>query len=190
MQNPHPIKRVKNVRTGHCITIGQTESGKTILNKRLARRYQRAGIVCVVLDPLGDPEWKDPSTPDQNFVMLDDSQAFLDLVFDPDRCLQAAIFIDEAGMSISKYSAEYDKLTTVSRHFGHVVHVIAQRAQMVSATLRSQCRTCFAFNVNGDDAKLYSKDFNCPQILDAPNLVQGEFIQATRFENSKRFRLW
>jgi hypothetical protein len=176
------------MRTGHCITIGQTESGKSILNKRLARNYQRHGIGVVVLDPLRDPDWAEPGA--SNFVMCKDPDEFLALVKDPDRCLQCALFVDEAGMSINRYAVEYQWLTTMSRHHGHVTHLIAQRAQMISPTIRSQCRTCFAFNVGSKDAKEYAQDFNCDMLLDAQHLAQGEFIRATRFEAPARFRLW
>lgn len=178
------------MKTGHCLTIGQTESGKTSINRALAHKYQSAGISCAVLDRMLDPRWKNPAAPGACWTTQDPDE-FLDFVTDPDRCLSAAIFIDEAGLTIGRYNDAWDELTVTGRQFGLVVHLIAQRAQMVSATLRSQCRTLFAFNVDPRDAKTYALEFNCPDIMEAPNLAQGEFIMKSRYiPGSKRCRLF
>lgn len=170
-------------RYGHCITIGQTESGKTILNKKLAAWYKSHGIKIVVLDPMRDPEWKADA-------IFDDCEKFMDYVKDPDKCLQAALFIDEAGSNVGRYMQTAEWLTTQSRHHGHVCHLITQRAEMVNKTMRSQCRTLFAFNVCLDDCRNYAKDFNCKRILDAENFPQGQCLQVTRFEQPKMWKMW
>ena len=168
---------------GHAITIGQTLSGKTLWNKRLAAWYKSQGVGVVVLDPMRDPEWN----ADRAFT---DPDAFLAFVKNPDECLQCALFIDEAGMSLDRYNLDYQWLTCQSRHHGHVTHIIAQRAQQVSATVRSQCDTLFCFNVNPADAKIYSLDFNCELLKEAPSLPRGHFIKCCRFGEPTRHRLW
>jgi len=168
---------------GHAIIIGQTESGKTTLCKRLASWYKNHGVGVIVLDPMFDAGWPaDWKTADP--------VEFLEFVKDPERCLQCALFVDEAGLSLDKYAVEYQWLTCQSRHHGHVTHIIAQRAQMVSANVRAQCSTCYAFNVNADDAKIYAREFNCAELMNAPGLAKGEFIKADRFNGAKRYRLW
>jgi hypothetical protein len=168
---------------GHCITIGMTRSGKSIYNKRRAAWFKKHGIGVVVLDCMKDPGWN------ADFITKDPDE-FMDFVWDPSRCLQCALFIDEAGYSLDKYSGAADKLTTQGRHLGHVVHLITQRAVMVSVNIRSQCDTVIAFQVNRNDAKTYANDWNCEKILDAPNLPQGHFICATRFRPVTYGRLW
>ena len=179
-----PSSPKPQVRLGHCITIGQTESGKSLLNKQLARtRYKAHGVKVIVLDVMQDPDWEADE-------MFDDADEFLAYVKDPDMCLQAALFIDEAGQSINKYLEAFNWLTTQSRHFGHQTHLITQRAEMVSPTIRNQCLTVFAFNVNYRDAKKYSEDFNCKELLAAENLPQGHYIQKTRHKPIQRGRMW
>ena len=172
----------------HSIIIGQTLSGKTTLAKRLAAWYLANGIGVVVLDPMNDPGWNPDGA--ENFILFTNAEEFLDFVKDPDRCLQAAIFVDESGMILDKYAEKFNWLTCQGRHHGHVVHLLAQRAEMISKTLRSQCSTVFAFNINPDDAKAYARDFNAPAIMDAPNLPQGQYIKVSRFSPVKRGRLW
>ncbi len=172
----------------HSIIIGQTLSGKTALAKRLSNWYLARGIGTIVLDPMSDPGWNDNASP--LHVAFTDPQEFLAFVKDPDACLQCALFIDEAGMSLDKYAQEFQWITCQARHHGHRSHIIAQRAEMIGKTLRSQCSTLYAFNVNPDDSKQYARDFNCPAILEAPNLPQGHYLKVERFKPVVRGRLW
>lgn len=168
---------------GHVITIGQTESGKTILNKKLAAAYKRAGIGVIVLDPMLDPGWN------ADFI-TDNPEKFLQFVRDPRCCLQCALFVDETGTSLDKFDVSSNWLTTQSRHHGHVCHLITQRAQQVSVTIRNQCSTLYCFNVNFKDAKLYAEDFNAKEVLEAPNLPQGHCWKIERFKPPKKLRMW
>ena len=173
------------MRLKHTITIGETESGKTVLNKRLAAYYRENGIKNCVLDPMMDPEW--PAD-----FMTRDPVEFLAFVKNPDKCLRCALFVDETGMSLDKYAVEYQWLSTTSRHHGHACHFISQRAQQINATIRSQCSILYMFRVNYKDAKVYSEDFNFPDSIarQAPDLKQGEYFRIARFEPVSRFRLW
>lgn len=174
----------------HTIIVGQTLSGKTTLAKQLAQHYQRHGIAAVVLDPNHDPGWalERASAPCR---MFDDPAAFMAYVKNPDQCLQCALFIDESGDMLDKYDTDNNWVTTRSRHHGHVVHLITQRAQQVSATMRSQCSVLYCFNINPSDAKIYAIDFNCPEVAsEAPLLPQGHFLKVGRFKPLVRGRLW
>ena len=172
----------------HSLFIGQTMSGKTTLAKKLANWYLNHDIGVVVLDPMSDPGWNESGNP--KFASFTNPQEFLAFVKDPDCVVQAALFVDEAGMSLNKYADEFQWITCQSRHHGHRAHIIAQRAEMVDKTIRSQCSTLYAFNVNPEDAKTYARDFNEKAILDAPNLPQGHYIKVERFKPVQRGRLW
>jgi len=176
------------MRTGHVLTVGITESGKTTANFLLAQKYQKQGVCCVILDAFNDPNWKLPgcSTPVVFFTNPDEFMAF---VFNPKKCLQCALFIDEAGLSLNKTDI-FTPLTSVSRHLGHVTHIIAQRAQQVSLTVRTQCKTLLCFQIAPKDAKSYAEDFNSDELLDAPNLKPGEFIWRTLNQPVKRYKVF
>jgi hypothetical protein len=168
---------------GHVITIGQTESGKTICNKRLAAWYKRNGVGVIVLDVMKDPDWN------ADFI-TDDADEYMAFVRDPRRCLQCALFIDEAGSSLDRYLQTNEWLTTQSRHHGHICHLITQRAPQVSLTTRSQCSTVYAFNIDPDDAKAYRKSFNEPALMRCPDLPQGHCIKKQRFHPPQLLRMW
>lgn len=170
-------------RSGHCLLIGQTESGKTICAQRIAQAYKAGGIKVCVLDPMKDPKWN------ADFI-TDNPDEYFSLVMDPDRSLQCALFIDEAGQSLDRYVGKQQWLTCQARHHGHVTHIISQRAQQVDTTIRSQCSTVYAFNVAVDDAKLYAKSFNAPVLLKCPTLPQGHCIRVQRFQPTQYLRMW
>jgi hypothetical protein len=171
------------VKTGHVLIVGQTESGKSICGKKIAAAYRAQGIKVAVLDPMRDPGW-------QADYLSTDPVEFLSTVKDPNKCQQCAIFVDESGSMLDKYAEECNWLTTMSRHHGHVTHIIAQRAQQVSVTIRSNCSTLYAFQIDPDDAKKYSKDFNNPLILKCPALPQGHCYRVQRFKGASLLRMW
>ena len=165
---------------GHCIIIGQTESGKSTLATKLAEWYHRHGVGVAVLDPMKDPRW--PAD-----YITDDADAFLAFVRDPEQCLQCALFVDESGESIDKFNKDFNWLTCRSRHHGHICHLITHRAQDINPSTRAQATTLYIFNVNSEDAKQYARDFNCPMIaVEAPYLPQGTCIKVERFKPAQR----
>lgn len=168
--------------SGHCLTIGMTDSGKTSLNKNIAAWYQSQGIKTIVLDPMHDDSW--PAD-----FKTDDTDEFMALVKDPERCLQCALFVDESGMSLNKYDTSLQWLTCQARHFGHITHIITQRAEQVDPNIREQCKTLFAFQVSIDDAKKYAKSWNNDLIFKAAELPQGHFVKAQRFGEVGLFKL-
>lgn len=167
----------------HAVILGQTLSGKTTYAMKWAAYYRSHGVGVVVLDKYKNPEWC------ADWITSDPAE-FMEFIKNPDKCLGCALFADEAGDSISRYDAESNWCTTQSRHFGHRFHLITQRAQMVSTTVRSQCSICVCFNVGPKDAKIYAEEFNNPLLLQAPELAQGEYIRVERFKPAIRARLW
>lgn len=172
----------------HSLTVGQTMSGKTLCNQALARVYQQRGIGVVVLDRMTDPAWRLAGC--EKFFMCTDVDEFMSFVKDPDKCLQCALFVDDSGGAMSKYIGDFDWITTEARHFGHVTHLIAQRAQQVAINIRTQCGVLHAFNISPKDAKLYSEDFNDPEIANAYNLPAGQFYRKVRHQPIQRLRMW
>jgi hypothetical protein len=168
---------------GHVLIVGQTMSGKTICAQRLSHNYRAHHIKVAVLDPMRDPKW-------QADFITDDPAEFMELVRNPLKCQSCALFVDESGQVLDRYSVDFNWLTCQSRHHGHVAHIIAQRAQQVSMTIRSQCSTIYAFNVNNKDAKEYADAFNSPALLECPNLPQGHCIRVKRFCTPERLRMW
>ncbi len=176
----------------HTIIIGQTESGKSTLGKKLAAHYKTHKIARVVLDPMRDPGWH-PESAGKNaegFVMFDDPGEFLAYIKNPDQCIGCAIFIDEGGSMLNKYDKEFEWVTTQSRQHGHAAHIMTQRAQQISMTTRSQCSILYTFNINPDDAKIYAREFNEPVVQEAAGLQQGHFIRVQRFKPLQRGKLW
>ena len=158
-------------------------SGKTILNKRiLAPWYKRRGIPVIVLDPMLDQEW--PAD-----FMTANADEFLALVTDPTKCRQAALFVDEGGMSLTK-DDKFNVLTTTVRHYGHVTHLISHKGTNLTPTLRENCSTIFCFRISDDYARDLAKDFAAPQIRDAAHLPAGEFIKADSFGECIRGRVF
>lgn len=169
---------------GHHIFFGQTESGKTTAATALSQWYAARSIKSLILDPMMDPRWAPGS------VVVRDVDEFMAIARDPDQCMQCALFVDESGTSMSRYLTTYEWLTTQSRHFGHVAHLITQRAAQISLTMRSQCSVLYCFNVNPKDAKSYAEDFNAPELLKAPSLPQGHCIRVQRFKPVRYLKMW
>jgi len=168
----------------HHIFIGQTKAGKTTAATRLAHWYDAHGVKSLVLDRMMDERW--PSSAH----IVRDADEFLAIAQNPDKCLQCALFIDDAGGSVNKHLDCFNWVTTESRHFGHVAHLCTQRAVQIAPTVRSQCGVLYVFNVNQKDAKSYAEDFNCAEILKAPSLPKGHCLRVERFKPVRYLRLW
>lgn len=178
---------------GHQLTIGQTESGKSIYNKRLAKAYQSHGVRVMVLDPIGDSdEWQETESGHGNIYFAQNPEDFFNVARDPSQSLNCALFVDEGSFSLDKYGENTDWLTCRSRHHGHRAHIISQRAPQISLTTRSQCSTVVLFNICYRDAKIYEEDFNCPGIAkEVSQLPKGHFIRIDRFGGGPiKGRLW
>jgi energy-coupling factor transporter ATP-binding protein EcfA2 len=164
----------------HSLILGQTESGKTTLAKRLSKILHESGEPVIVLDPLNDPGW---------FAGYKTS--------DPEQFLQAFwksrgchAFIDEAGDMVGRFDDTMRKTATRGRHWGHSCYYLSQRGAMVDTTVRAQCRHLFLFTSSIDDCKILAKEFNKPELLQAVDLPQGHYFHAARFQPLQRGKLW
>lgn len=160
--------------------MGQTESGKSTLAKRLATQHRARGFEILVLDPIGDPQW--PTA-----YQFTDGARFLDCAQRSTRCM---LFIDEAGEMVGQHKDEMFWCATRARHLGHVSHFLAQRANMISPTVRSQCTRLVLFQSSRYDAELLAREWARDEIQVAPELGQGECLVVGRFGPAKRVRVF
>lgn len=167
----------------HSLILGMTKSGKSTLARRLVAAYRVAGTQSCVLDPLGDPAWKAAGAK----VLTSDGEKFLALMEKTRRC---ALFVDECGETIGRYSGEMKKLATRSRHYGHNAHFLAQRAADIDKTVRDQCELLFCFRVSKKDAQTLADEYGYDELLGAFQLQKGEFIKCGRFQPPVRVRLF
>lgn len=157
-----------------------TESGKTTLAKRLARKLKSNGFGVLVLDPMKDPEWNAD-------YQTGDLMEFLDIAKRSRSCI---LFVDEAGMNCGQWDKESLWLATRSRHWGHSCFFITQRAQMVSTTIRGQCRFLYLFGCSKKDSVLLADEWNKPELESANTLKEGEYLYCTKFSEVKRYQLF
>lgn len=154
----------------HVLILGITETGKTTQAFRLARIYKAQGTPRLILDPDRRREWEIEEGVD---FITDDPEKFLTVCKENKSC---AIFADESGQMIGRYSKEMAWLATNSRKWGHKAHFITQRATQLDPTIRSQCSSCFIFQQSLMDCKILSQEFNRPALMGACDLKKGEYL--------------
>jgi hypothetical protein len=133
-----------------------------------------------VLTPLPDPNWNTPH-------LYNDSNQFLQVVFASRNC---EVFIDESGEMIGRYADVMGKLATRSRHYGHNVHFIAQRASQLDKTIRDQCTNLNLFCVSMDDAKTLANEYAKEELKGANLLGKGVFFKTGRFQSVEKMRVF
>jgi hypothetical protein len=165
----------------HCLILGITETGKTTLGFRLAAAYRQQGINVLVLDPDLRSEWC------ANYI-TDDPEDFLKFVKINTKC---ALFVDESGQMIGRYTTPMEWLATNSRKWGHKAHFLAQRATQLPPIVRAQCTTIFLFKQAMTDAKILAADFVAEDLKQSCFLVKGEYLVKVGVDGQvKRGKLW
>lgn len=166
----------------HILIVGITRSGKSTLAKQRAAAYVKQGIQCLVLDPHAS-RW-----PVDSRYVFTDPLAFLAIAKRSQRC---ALFIDEGGESIGRgrHARDMQWCTTGSAKYGHVTHLIAQAAQQLDPTIRSQCGRLFCFKQSRRNAELLADDFAEPRIMEAMELPRFHFLSVVSCGAVERFRL-
>ena len=154
----------------HVLILGITETGKTTQAFRLARIYKGQGTPRLILDPDRRREWEIEEGVD---FITDDPEKFLAICKQNQSC---AIFVDESGQMIGRYSSQMAWLATNSRKWGHRAYFITQRASQLDKTIRTQCSSIFLFQQSTSDCKILSDEFNRPELMTAPNLLKGEYL--------------
>ena len=164
----------------HGLIIGMTESGKSTLAVNMAEKFKSDKVGVLVLDPLKDPRWV------CDFI-TGDMKEFKAMARKSTSCI---LFIDESGDSCGQWEKDSYWFATQSRHWGHSVFFIAQRAQMIATTIRTQCSFLYLFNCSKSDAQILSDEWNKTELLEANTLKQGEFFYTTRFTPVKRMSVF
>jgi hypothetical protein len=165
----------------HVLILGITQSGKTTLAFRLAAMYKRKGWGVLVLDPDMRKEWNAD-------FMTDEPETFLKWVKANKSC---AVFVDESGLMIGRYSGTMAWLATNSRKWGHRSHFIAQRATQIDPLIRNQCTKVFLFKQSVVDSKILASEYVCEELKNANNLKAGEYYAKTGIdERVYKSSLW
>lgn len=155
----------------HVLIVGQTESGKTTLAKRMIPAYRRVGIASLVLDPHNDDWGADFQTTDPDH--------FLEVAR---RSMSCACFVDESGQSVGRYNTEMQWLATAARHWGHKSHFLTQRPAQIAVTVRDQCSHLYCFCISSDDGKLLANEFpKAPRLREANTFERLHYLYVGRF---------
>jgi hypothetical protein len=164
----------------HNLIVGLGTMGKSTLARALAEDFQQRGVGVGVLDPNGE-EWPADR-------VFSETEPFIAWAKQSRRC---ALFVDEGGETIGrgKRALANPWITTRSRHWGHLVFILAHRATQIERTIRSNCGTLYCFQQPPGDAEQLADDYNCPALLTAPGLARGEFILARPGDPPRRMKL-
>jgi len=164
----------------HSLIIGQTESGKSCFSKILANQYKAAGKKVAVLDPICDPDWRAD--------FRTDSVELLKQYLNQNRSVY--VFIDESGEVFNEGNdTSYSWLATRSRHYGHSVHFLAQRAIQIPKTMRDQCSRLFLFTSSKSDGKIHSEEWNKDELINCNTLPKLHFYMTDRFSEVKTLKI-
>lgn len=157
-----------------------TESGKSTLAKLLSQQLQRSGKHVAVLEPLMDSGW-------YARFRTDDIDVFCDYL----RKNQSVYaFVDEGGEYFDDgNNGNYSWLATRSRHYGHSVFFLAQRAMQIPKTMRDQCNRLFLFTSSWSDGKLHAEEWNKPGLQTCNTLPRLSFFMADRYGILKRMKI-
>lgn len=164
----------------HSLIIGQTESGKSTLAKVFARKLADNGKKVAVLDPLFDPDWKADFRTDD----IEEMTAYL-------RANRSVyVFVDESGAYFNDGNdTTYSWLATRSRHYGHSVFFIAQRAIQIPKTMRDQCSRLYLFTSSRSDGKIHSEEWNKDTLESCNTLPKLMFYQCDRYDVCKLYAI-
>lgn len=168
----------------HTLITGVTECGKTTLGKRLAAAHEKSGGGVMVLTAVFE-KW--PCA-----YITTDQQDFLD-VFWGSRC--CFVFVDEAGQTVGHYKDTMTAVATRGRHYGHSCYFLVQRPKLIDPNVRGQCTQLFCFSIGQEDADDLAREWNQPELRNAPKLRKGEYYRCLRFNESgepfiERGKLW
>lgn len=164
----------------HTLILGMTESGKSTLAKLLASTLLAQGKRVAVLDPIFDPAWKATFKTDDIYELREWAESNRN----------AYIFIDESGEVFNEGNdTEHSWFATRSRHYGHSVFFLAQRAIQVPKTMRDQCGKLFVFTSSSSDGVIHSEEWNKQELRGCNKLEQLHFYSCTRFGQIQKMRI-
>lgn len=149
----------------HVYTVGASYTGKSLLNKRLAHNFSRAGQNVIVFDPLRSAGWP------ENAVKFSSPELYLKHMHNAENAYN---FIDEAKVLWDFDQKAADKILYQKRHDGILNFLIAQRTNMVPPNGRGQCSQFFIFRQMKKDADILRDEVHerCGEVSKYPD---GEF---------------
>lgn len=123
--------------------------------------------------------------------MSKDTDEFIDIVFDNDRCL---VVVDEAGEAIgraqSRDTEHRIKLATRTRHRGHSVFFIGQRLNLLPPAIRSQCEAAYVFRQNSRrEIMLLAEEFG-EHAKKVDRLAKGQCLYLSTFGTPELIELF
>jgi len=167
--------------------LGMTESGKSCLAKRMASDLVKANQTVIIVDPIDARDWAETNVDTQYPRYFKDVVSASSFLQSNRNCF---VFIDECG---DHFSAGYDRglhwLATRSRHYGHSVTFIAQRAVQIPPTMRDQCSRLWLFTSSNVDGKIHAQEWNKPHLEQCNMLPQFHCYHVDRFAINKRYRI-
>jgi hypothetical protein len=160
--------------------LGMSESGKSVLAKCLVRRLRKANRKVVIYDPLLQRDWGTEPYDDSetvNAIMLEERKLH--------------VFIDECGEVFRDYDSqrEYAWWATRSRHYGHSVYFIAQRAVQIPRTMRDQCSRLYLFTSSATDGKIHADEWNSSLLESCNRIPQLCCYKVSRFSPPQKLRV-
>lgn len=160
--------------------MGMTESGKSCFGKILCRALHEQGKPVAVLDPLLDPDW----TAD---IITDDIEDY-SRYLEQHRSVYG--FVDECGTWFNEGNDTTNAwLATRSRHYGHSMVFIAQRAIQIPKTMRDQCSRLYLFTSSKSDGKIHSEEWNKEALEGCNTLEQFAFFKVDRYHTCDLLRV-
>ena len=164
----------------HCLVIGMTESGKTLLSKLMAKQLRSQGKKVAVLDPICDPDWEAD-------YITDDVEELREYLT---KNRSHYVFVDESGAVFNEGNDNsHAWIATRSRHYGHSVFFLAQRAIQIPKTMRDQCSRVYLFTTSASDGKILAEEFNKLELMKCNTLPKLHFMVSSRFDDVQHYRI-
>lgn len=164
----------------HSLILGMTESGKSTLAKLLVAKLTASGKHTVILDPLGDPDWKAK-------IIVTDPDELSNYITKNTSCY---VFVDEGGEVFDNGNERgYNWWGTRSRHAGHSFTFMSQRGTGIPKTVRDQCNRLYLFTSSLDDGDIHASEWNKPILARCNVLPQFSFYAANRYGMVERYKI-
>ena len=156
------------------LIVGVSESGKTTLANRLIKD---APVPVFIRDPIG-AAW---AKCDGRFETSDELRVLLE----PLKRSPCIVVVDEAADFFSMSQKENHWIFTRGRHEAILPIAIGQRLKMMAPNVREQASDLYVFESSFEAASILAEAYNMPDLENAPDLTQGEFLHVRRV-NGKR----
>lgn len=160
----------------HTLVLGQSQCGKSVLLKLIARRLRAQGRTVLVFDPLFSEY-----ACSERFGTIEEFSAAA-------RATQNAhLIVDESGIAFAEGGdRSHAWLATTSRHWGHSTYFAAQRLVQVPPTVRDQCNALFLFTSSRKDGETHADEWNCEALRECNSLRQFECMRVDRYGSLDR----